>query len=81
MRYGVILLLGCYIHPDLKVQYLIEERTHALWDAKHGMRSKKELVWPGATFEWKIFILCLLQDFRTVEECNHTIHTISIGHN
>jgi hypothetical protein len=41
MRYGVLLLLRHYIHPDLKAQYLMEESPKALWAALKAWYEKK----------------------------------------
>ena len=74
MRFGVLLLLRHYIHPDLKAQYLMEENPKALWNAlKARYEKQKQLVWPEASYEWNNL---RLQDFKTIEECNHAIHTI-----
>ena len=74
MRFGVLLLLRHYIHPDLKAQYLMEENPKALWNAlKARYEKQKQLVWPEASYEWNNL---RLQDFKTIEEYNHAIHTI-----
>jgi hypothetical protein len=42
IRFGVLLLLRHYIHPDLKAQYLIEERPKASWNALKAQYEKKK---------------------------------------
>lgn len=73
-RSGVLLLLRNYIHPDLKAQYLMEESPRDLWNALKARYDKqKELIFPEASYEWNNL---RIQDFKSVEEYNHAVHTI-----
>jgi hypothetical protein len=45
MRFGVLLFLSHYIHPDLKAQYLMEECPKTLWnELKARYKKQKQLV-------------------------------------
>ena len=71
MRYRVLSILREFIHRDVKVEYLLEENPKTLWLAlKAHYDRQKELIWPD--YEWNH--LCL-QDFKSIDEYNHDVHT------
>jgi hypothetical protein len=52
----------------------MEERPKALWNAlKAWYEKQKQLVWLEASYEWNNL---RIQDFKTMEEYNHVVHTI-----
>jgi len=74
MRYRVLSILREFIHRDVKVEYLLEENPKTLWLAlKARYDRQKELIWPEANYEWNHL---RLQDFKSIDEYNHAVHTI-----
>jgi hypothetical protein len=52
----------------------MERCPHNLWKAlKECYEQKKELIWPSANHEWNHL---RLQDFKSVVEYNHALHSI-----
>ena len=69
-----LFLLRLYIHKDLKQEYLMERCPHNLWKSlKERYEQQKELIWPSANHEWNHL---RLQDFKSVAEYNHALHSI-----
>ena len=53
----------------------MEENPHALWNnLKQRYEQQKAVVLPEASHEWNYL---RLQDFKTMDEYNHAVHTVS----
>ena len=51
--YTALYLIRIHIHPDLKVEYLLEENPQNLWNSlKQRYEQQKTLVLPAANYEW-----------------------------
>ena len=51
--YMALYLIRSHIHPDLKVEYLLEENQRNLWNSlKQRYEQQKALVLPVANYEW-----------------------------
>jgi hypothetical protein len=69
-----LFLLRLYFHKDLKQEYLMERCSHNLWRAlKERYEQQKKLIWPSTNHEWNHL---RLQDFKSVVEYNHALHSI-----
>jgi hypothetical protein len=74
-KYHALFIIRNHIHPDLKVEYLMEEDPWALWLAlQQRYEQQKTVILPEATHEWNH--LCI-QDFKSVGEFNHAMHKLS----
>ena len=72
--YMALYLIRSHIHPDLKVEYLLEENPRNLWNSlKQRYEQQKAHVLPAANYEWTQL---RLYDFKTVSDYNDVVHRI-----
>jgi hypothetical protein len=69
-NYSSLKVMRNHHHPDLKMEYMYEEDSRALWTA---LKNRYEQHKAKATHEWNHL---RLQDFKTVDEFNHVVHKI-----
>jgi hypothetical protein len=73
-KYQALSIIQNHLHPDLKSEYVMEEEPHTLWVALQGCyEHQKTILLLKVNHEWTQFHL---QDFKSIEDYNHTIHKV-----
>ena len=74
-NYSTLKVMRNHIHPDMKIEYMYEEDSRALWTSlKNRYEQHKAIILPKAMHEWNHLHL---QDFKTIDKFNHVVHKIS----
>jgi hypothetical protein len=73
-KYQALCIIWNHLHLDLKSEYVMEEEPHSLWVGLKGCyEQQKAILLPEANREWTQIHL---QDFKSIEYYNHTIHKV-----
>jgi hypothetical protein len=73
-KYQALFIIQNHLHPDLKLEYVIEEEPHSLWVTLQGCyEQQKAIVLLEANHEWPQI---RLQNFKSIEDYNHSIHKV-----
>jgi hypothetical protein len=73
-KFSALRIIRNHIHPDLKMEYMLEEDPRVLWTSlKNRYEQHMAIILPEASHEWNHL---RLQDFKTIDEYNHVVHKI-----
>ena len=73
-KFSALRIIRNHIHPDLKMEYMLEEDPRALWTSlKNRYEQHMAIILPEASHEWNHL---RLQDFKTIDEYNYVVHKI-----
>jgi hypothetical protein len=73
-KYQALFIIRNHLHLDLKAEYVMEEDPHSIWVALQGRyEQQKAILLSEANYEWTQI---RLQNFKSIEDYNHTIHKV-----
>jgi hypothetical protein len=67
-QYNALYIIRYHIHPDLKLEYVLEEELSVLWHALQNHYEQQK-----AVIHW---VHVRLQDYKSIGDYNHVVHKI-----